>query len=71
MAKKFTGLGMTLPDGMGQDVKLQSTDPLVYDKTFTPGDREQYSVPFAMVTRIFTELEAIRGEFRPISPTPY
>ena len=61
----------TLPDGMGQDVKLQSTDPLVYDKTFTPGDREQYSVPFAMVTRIFTELEAIRGEFRPISPTPY
>ena len=60
-----------LPDGMGQDVRLQSTDPLVYDKNFTPGDREQYSVPFSMVTRIFTELEAIRGEFRPISPTPY
>ena len=60
-----------LPDGMGQDVRLQSTDPLVYDKNFTPGDREQYSVPLAMATRIFTELEAIRGEFRPISPTPY
>ena len=60
-----------LPDGMGQDVRLQSTDPLVYDKNFTPGDREQYSVPFSMVTRIFTELEAIRGEFRPISPTPF
>ena len=61
----------TLPDGMSQDVRLQSTDPLVYDKNFTPGDREQYSVPFSLVTRIFTELEAIRGEFRPISPTPY
>ena len=60
-----------LPDGMGQDVRLQSTDPLVYDKNFTPGDREQYSVPLAMATRIFTELEAIRGEFRPISPTPF
>ena len=60
-----------LPEGMGQDVTLQSTDPLVYDKNFTPGDRAQYSVPFSMVTRIFTELEAIRGEFRPISPTPY
>ena len=61
----------TLPDGMSQDVRLQSTDPLVYNVTFTPGGTVQYSVDLALVTRIFTELEAIRGEFRPISPTPY
>ena len=60
-----------LPDGMGQDARLQSTDPLVYNVTFTPGGTVQYSVDLALVTRIFTELEAIRGEFRPISPTPY
>ena len=60
-----------LPDGMGQDVRLQSTDPLVYNVNFTPGGTVQYSVDLALVTRIFTELEAIRGEFRPISPTPY
>ena len=61
----------SLPDGMGQDARLQSTDPLVYNVTFTPGGTVQYSVDLALVTRIFTELEAIRGEFRPISPTPY
>ncbi len=61
----------TLPDGMGQDMPLQSTDPLVYNVYLTPGDRDQYSVPFAMVTRIFSEMESISGEFRPISPTPY
>lgn len=61
----------TLPDGLGQDVQLQSTDPLVYDVNFTPGGTIQYSVDLAMVTRIFSELEAIRGEFRPITPTPY
>ena len=60
-----------LPDGMGQDVRLQSTDPLVYNVNFTPGGTVQYSVDLALVTRIFTELEAIRGEFRPISPTPF
>lgn len=60
-----------LPDGMGQEVRLQSTDPLVYNVNFTPGGTVQYSVDLALVTRIFTELEAIRGEFRPISPTPH
>ena len=61
----------TLPDGMGQDVRLQSTDPLVYNVNFTPGGTVQYSVDLETATRIFSELEAIRGEFRPISPTPY
>ena len=60
-----------LPEGMGQDVKLQSTDPLVYNVRFTPGGTDQYTVNLAMVTRVFSELEAIRGEFRPISPTPF
>ena len=61
----------TLPEGMGQDVKLQSTDPLVYNVRFTPGGTIQYSVDLAMVTRVFSEMESISGEFRPISPTPY
>ena len=61
----------TLPEGMGQDVKLQSTDPLVYNVRFTPGGTDQYTVNLAMVTRVFSEMESISGEFRPISPTPY
>ena len=61
----------TLPEGMGQDVKLQSTDPLVYNVRFTPGGTIQYSVDLAMVTRVFSEMESISGEFRPVSPTPY
>ena len=61
----------TLPEGMGQDVKLQSTDPLVYNVRFTPGGTIQYSVDLAMVTRVFSEMESISGEFRPISPTPF
>ena len=61
----------TLPEGMGQDVTLQSTDPLVKNQHFTPGGTDQYTVPLALVTRVFTEMESISGEFRPISPTPY
>ena len=61
----------TLPEGLGQDVPLQSTDPLVYNVRFTPGGTVQYSVDLAMVTRIFSEVESISGEFRPVSPTPF
>ena len=61
----------TLPEGIKQDVKLQSTDPLVYNVRFTPGGTDQYTVNLAMVTRVFSEMESISGEFRPISPTPY
>ena len=61
----------TLPDGMGQDVKLQSTDPLVYGVNFAPGSSVQYTVDLNLVTRIFSEFEMIRGDFRPASPTPF
>lgn len=61
----------TLPESMGQDMPLQSTDPLVYNVRFTPGGTVQYSVDLAMVTRIFSEVESISGEFRPVSPTPF
>ena len=61
----------TLPDGMGQDVKLQSTDPLVYGVNFAPGDSIQYTVDLNLVTRVFTEVQMISGEFRPASPTPF
>ena len=61
----------TLPEGMGQDVTLQSTDPLVKNQHFTPGGTDQYTVNLALVTRVFTEMESISGEFRPTSPTPY
>ena len=61
----------TLPEGMGQDVTLQSTDPLVYGVNFAPGSSVQYTVDLNLVTRVFTELEMIRGDFRPASPTPF
>lgn len=61
----------TLPEGMGQDVTLQSTDPLVHNVNFTPGGTVQYSVDLNLATRVFSELEMISGEFRPINPTPY
>lgn len=61
----------TLPESMGQDVRLQSTDPLVYNVRFTPGGTIQYSVDLAMVTRVFSEVQSISGEFRPQPPTPY
>lgn len=60
-----------LPEGMGQDVTLQSTDPLVHTVRFTPTDAIQYTVDLNMVTRVFSELEMISGEFRPMGPTPF
>lgn len=59
-----------LPEGLGQDVTLQSTDPLVYGVSFAPST-VQYSVDLRLVVRVLSELEMISGEFRPISPTPY
>jgi len=60
-----------LPEAMGQDVTLQSADPLVYGVNFAPGNSIQYSVDLNLVTRVLSEMEMISGEFRPISPTPY
>ena len=60
-----------LPEGMGQDVTLQSTDPLVYGVNFAPGSSIQYTVDLNLVTRVFTELEMITGEFKPPQPTPF
>lgn len=60
-----------LPEGMGQDVTLQSTDPLVYGVNFAPGSSIQYTVDLNLVTRVFTEIEMITGEFKPPSPTPF
>ena len=60
-----------MPEGMGQDVTLQSTDPLVYGVNFAPGDSIQYTVDLNLVTRVFTEVQMISGEFRPASPTPF
>jgi len=60
-----------LPDGMGQDETLASTDPLVYGVNFAPGDSIQYSVDLNLVTRVLSEMEMVSGEFRPINPTPY
>ena len=60
-----------LPEGMGQDVTLQSTDPLVHNVNFTPGGTVQYTVDLNLATRVFSELEMISDEFRPVSPTPY
>lgn len=59
-----------LPEGMAQDVTLQSTDPLVYGVDFAPGN-VQYTVDLNLVTRVFTEVEMIDGDFRPIPPTPH
>ena len=60
-----------LPEGMGQDVTLQSTDPLVYGVNFAPGSSIQYTVDLNLVTRVFTEIEMITGEFKPPTPTPF
>jgi len=60
-----------LPEGMGQDVSLQSTDPLVYGVNFAPGSAIQYTVDLNLITRVFTELEQVSGEFTPINPTPF
>ena len=60
-----------LPEGMGQDVTLQSTDPLVYNVNFARGENIQYTVDLGLTTRVFSEMEMINGEFRPIPPTPH
>ena len=68
---EITGVDrFTVPLG-GQDIELQSTDPLVRDVKFAPGSALQYTVDLNMITRVFSEMEMINGEFRPISPTPY
>jgi hypothetical protein len=59
-----------LPEGIGQDVTLQSTDPLVYGMNFAPST-VQYSVDLNLVVRVLSEMEMVSGEFRPISPTPF
>lgn len=59
-----------LPDGMGQDVTLSSTDPLIGDPPFVPST-VQYSVDLNLVVRVLSEMEMDSGEFRPISPTPH
>ena len=59
-----------LPEGMGQDVTLQSTDPLVYGIGFAPST-VQYTVDLNLVVRVLSEMEMISGEFRPIRPTPH
>ncbi len=61
----------TLPEPMGQDLALQSTDPLIHNQNFTPSGTIQYTVDLNMATRAFTEMEMINGEFRPTNPTPY
>lgn len=59
-----------LPDAMGQDRALQSTDPLVYGMGFVPST-VQYSVDLSLATRVLSEMEMVSGEFRPTKPTPH
>ncbi len=59
-----------LPEGLGQDVTLQSTDPLVRGMDFAPST-VQFTVDLNLAVRVLSEMEMISGEFRPISPTPY
>jgi len=62
----------SLPEAMGQSVPLQSTDPLIHAVNFAAGgDVRQYTVDLGVVTRVFSEMEQISGEFRPAPPTPY
>lgn len=60
-----------LPDSMGQQIPLQSTDPLIYGLKFAPGSHVQYSVDLELALRVLTEVEQIVGEFRPKPPTPH
>ena len=60
-----------LPEPMGQDMTMQSTDPLVFNPPFAPHSSVQYTVDLNLVTRVFSEFEMIRGDFRPASPTPF
>ena len=59
-----------LPEAMGKDVTLQSTDPLVYGMSFAPST-VQYSVDLNLTMRVLSEMEMVSGEFRPRSPTPH
>jgi len=59
-----------LPEGIGQDVTMASTDPLVKGPSFGPST-VQYSVDLNLVVRVLSEMEMASGEFRPISPTPH
>ena len=59
-----------LPDGLGQDVTMSSTDPLIGGPSFAPST-VQYSVDLNLVVRVLSEMEMVSGEFRPISPTPH
>lgn len=59
-----------LPDALGQDVTMSSTDPLIEGKPFVHST-VQYSVDLNLVVRVLTEMEMVSGEFRPISPTPH
>jgi hypothetical protein len=59
-----------LPEGMGQDVTLQSTDPLVQGKNFAPST-VQYTVDLNLAVRVLSEMEMVSGEFRPQKPTPH
>ena len=62
----------SLPEAMGQSVPLQSTDPLIHAVNFAAGgDVRQYTVDLGVVTRVFSEMEQISGEFRTAPPTPY
>lgn len=60
-----------LPEAMGQDSTMQSTDPLIYEVAFASSDSIQYTVELDMVTRVFSEIEMISGHFQPVSPTPH
>lgn len=60
-----------LPEGMGQDFAMQSTDPLIYTLADTPDGTVQYTVDLNLVTRVFSQLEMNYGEFRPRPPTPH
>jgi len=59
-----------LPDAIGQDLTMASTDPLVEGLSFGPST-VQYSVDLNLVVRVLSEMEMASGEFRPISPTPH
>lgn len=60
-----------LPEAMGQDSTMQSTDPLVYEVAFASSDSIQYTVELDLVMRVFSEIEMISGEFQPVPPTPH
>lgn len=60
-----------LPEAMGQDSTMQSTDPLIYEVAFASSDSTQYTVELDLVMRVFSEFETTSGHFQPVSPTPH